>query len=188
MVDGVAAVDIGQVILDTSPDPRDAPPDTWRPAREPSHVELVAGAIAELARRPSAFVDTVRTGVVDLRSVAGRLAGAAGGMFAMMRTAARSAPASPLNAAIGAQRRYATATTDLDDYRRIRKAHGGTINDVALAVVAGALRSWLLTRGEPVTAATSVRALVPVSVRGGDDPGAVGNRVASYLVDLPVGE
>jgi WS/DGAT/MGAT family acyltransferase len=113
---------------------------------------------------------------------------ATGGMLAMMRTAARSAPTSPLNAVIGAQRRYATATTDLDDYRRIRKAHGGTVNDVALAVVAGALRSWLLTRGEPVTATTSVRALVPVSVRAGDAPGTTGNRVASYLVDLPVGE
>ncbi|HSR25547.1 MAG TPA: wax ester/triacylglycerol synthase family O-acyltransferase, partial [Candidatus Eisenbacteria bacterium] len=188
MVDGIGAVDIGQVILDTTPEPRETPPDAWRPAREPSRVELVAGAVTEAVRRPTALVDTVRAGLSDVRSVAGRVAGAAGGMLAMARTAARSAPESPLNAEIGEQRRYATASTDLDDYRRIRKAHGGTVNDVVLAVVAGALRAWLLTRGEGVSSYTSVRAMVPVSIRGGDDGAALGNRVAAYLVDLPVGE
>jgi WS/DGAT/MGAT family acyltransferase len=77
---------------------------------------------------------------------------------------------------------------DLDDHRRIRKAHGGTVNDVVLATVAGALRAWLLTRGEKVSTSTTVRALVPVSIRPEGDAAATGNRVASYLVDLPVGE
>jgi WS/DGAT/MGAT family acyltransferase len=76
---------------------------------------------------------------------------------------------------------------DLDDHRRIRKAHGGTVNDVVLATVAGALRAWLLTRGEKVGPATTVRALVPVSIRPEGDASG-GNRVSSYLVDLPVGE
>ena len=80
------------------------------------------------------------------------------------------------------------AATDLDDYRRVRKAHGGTVNDVVLATVAGALRAWLLTRGEAVAADDLVRAMVPLSRRG-DEPGAgraTGSR--SYFVDLPVGE
>jgi WS/DGAT/MGAT family acyltransferase len=188
MVDGVAAVDIGQVILDTTPEPRDAPPDTWRPAAEPSWAELVAGAVAETVRRPTALVDTVRGGISDMRSTLGRLAGAAGGLFAAAATAARPAPDSPLNAVIGEQRRYATVTLDLDDHRRVRKAHGGTVNDVVLATVAGALRSWLLMRGEAVTTSTSVRAMVPVSIRAEHEQGHGGNRVASYLVDLPVGE
>ena len=106
----------------------------------------------------------------------------------MARTVARTAPSSPLNAEIGEQRRYATADTRLDDFKAIRKAHGGTVNDVVLAVVAGGLRSWLMTRGESVGGATVVRAMVPVSVRSENEQGELGNRVASYLVDLPVGE
>ncbi|MDQ1665794.1 MAG: diacylglycerol O-acyltransferase / wax synthase [Actinomycetota bacterium] len=188
MVDGVGAVDIGQVILDTSPEPADTPEDTWRPAPEPSWIELVAGAVAETVRRPTAVVDTVRGGLSDVRSTAERLAGAVGGLFAAAATAARPAPGSPLNATIGEQRRYATVTLDLDDHRRVRKTHGGTVNDVVLATVAGALRSWLLMRGEPVTSSTTVRAMVPVSIRSDEENGHMGNRVASYLVDLPVGE
>jgi WS/DGAT/MGAT family acyltransferase len=98
------------------------------------------------------------------------------------------APSSPLNAAIGEQRRYGVARTSLDDYKLVRKEHGGTINDVVLATVAGALRGWLLFRGESVTPATTVRAMVPVSVRADADAGILGNRVSAVFVDLPVGE
>jgi WS/DGAT/MGAT family acyltransferase len=188
MVDGVAAVDIGQVLLDVTPDPRDTPADTWRPAGEPSGLELVAGAVADLVRRPPQILESLRAGVADFQRTATRLAAATGGVLAMARTMSRSAPGSPLNAEIGAARRYATANTELDDYKAIRKAHGGTVNDVVLAVVAGGLRTWLMTRGESVTPSSEVRAMVPVSVRGADDSGALGNRVSSYLVDLPVGE
>jgi WS/DGAT/MGAT family acyltransferase len=198
MVDGMGAVEIGQVILDTSPEPRDRPTDTWRPAPEPSMVELVAGAVAEAVRRPTAAVDTVRGGLTEVRHTAGRVAGALGGLLAAATSAARPAPGSPLNVEIGEHRRYAMVALDLDDHRRIRKAHGGpdlelTVNDVVLATVAGALRAWLLTRGEKVVPATSVRALVPVSVRAQPEGSEVaatagGNRVSSYLVDLPVGE
>jgi WS/DGAT/MGAT family acyltransferase len=96
------------------------------------------------------------------------------------------APNSPLNASVGRQRRVAVARAELDDLKTIRKAHGGTVNDVLLTVVTGALREWLLSRGEPVVAGTSVRALVPVSMK--DEDASPGNRVSSYLVDLPVGE
>jgi len=199
MVDGIGAVDIGQVILDTSPEPRDRPADSWRPSAEPSWMELVAGAVAETLRRPTAAVDTVRGGITEVRHTGGRLLGAAGGLLAAATSAARSAPGSPLNAEIGEQRRYAMVSLDLDDHRRIRTAHGGidhtlSVNDVVLATVAGALRAWLLTRGEKVVPATTVRALVPVSVRplAEDDDGPVSgaptNRVSSYLIDLPVGE
>jgi WS/DGAT/MGAT family acyltransferase len=163
----------------------------WQPQPEPSWVELIAGAVSDTARRPTAAIDTVRGGLSEVRSVAGRLTGVAGGLFAAGLTAARPAPGTPLNVVIGAQRRFASVATDLDDYRRIRKTHGGTVNDVVLAAVAGALRTWLLTRGESVSTATIVRAMVPVSVRDVDESGptsAVTNRVSSYLVDLPVGE
>ncbi len=188
MVDGVSAVDIGQVLLDVTPEPRETPADTWRPAAEPSSVELIAGAVADLVRRPTDAMDAVRGMAGDVRRTTERLVGAGVGVLAMARTVARTAPTSPLNAEIGSARRYATIDTRLDDYKAIRKEHGGTVNDVVLAVVAGGLRSWLMTRGEAVGGATVVRALVPVSVRSDSENGALGNRVASYLVDLPVGE
>ena len=188
MVDGISAVDIGQVILDVTPTPRDVPDDLWMPAPAPNTIGLVADAVTELVRRPTAVVDTVRMGVLNARSTAGKLIGAVGGLAAAARIAAKPAPSTPMNVTIGEQRRFGVARTDLDDYKRVRKAHGGTVNDVALATVTGALRGWLLSRGEAVTASTTMRALVPVSVRTEDERGTAGNRVSSYLVDLPVGE
>ena len=189
MVDGVSAVDIGTVMLDVTPTPREVPADDWRPARSPGPLGLVAGAVGDLVLRPTQALDTARTAVVDVRATAGRVAEVAGGVWASARSIARAAPESPLNVRIGQQRRYGMAATSLDDHRRVRKAHGGTVNDVVLATVSGALRTWLLTRGEAVTPSTVVRAMVPVSVRH-DEAGrsAPGNRVSSYFVDLPVGE
>jgi WS/DGAT/MGAT family acyltransferase len=188
MVDGVSAVDIGTLILDLTPEPREIEADDWRPRPEPSSVQLLASAVADNLRRPTAVVDTLRSEVHDLRAVAGKAMGAAGGLFSAVRTQLRPAPESPLNATIGEQRRFGMARTDLDDYKRVRKSHGGTVNDVVLATVSGALRTWLLTRGESVVPTSTVRAMVPVSVRVDDHAGALGNRVSAYFVDLPVGE
>ncbi len=188
MVDGRSAVDLGQVLLDVTPVPRDTGEDLWMPAPEPGAVDLVAGALSDYIRRPSAVVETVRSSVADVRATAGRVAGTVVGLASAARLAARPAPTSPLNATIGEQRRFGVARTALDDYKRVRKAHGGTVNDVVLATVTLALRNWLLSRGEPVTPKTSVRAMVPVSVRTETEQGGLGNRVSSYLVDLPVGE
>jgi WS/DGAT/MGAT family acyltransferase len=188
MVDGISAVDIGTLILDLEPTPREIPDDAWVPRREPSRLELVAGAVADTLRRPTQLVDTVRTAVTDVRTTAERALDTVTGVAAVARTSLRSAPQSPLNAEIGEQRRFGMAATTLDDYKRIRKSHGGTVNDVVLAVVAGAMRIWLLTRGESVVPSTTVRAMVPVSVRSEGQTGALGNRVSSYFVDLPVGE
>lgn len=188
MVDGVSAVDIGTVILDLEPTPRDVPDDDWSPSREPSSIGLVTGAVTDFLAKPSGALDTARAAVVDLRETAGKVASVAGGMLASARTIAKQAPSSPLNVPISEQRRFGMAATSLDDYKRVRKAHGGTVNDVVLATVAGALRTWLLTRGESVTPTTTVRAMVPVSVRSENQKGDLGNRVSSYFVDLPVGE
>ncbi|HEX3706215.1 MAG TPA: wax ester/triacylglycerol synthase family O-acyltransferase [Mycobacteriales bacterium] len=188
MVDGISAVDIGTVLLDVSPTPDQTPYEEWLPRAEPSRAGLVLGAVADTLRRPTVAVDTVRSSLGDAKAVAGRTLGALGGIASVARTSLRSAPESPLNATIGEQRRFGMASTSLDDYKRIRKTHGGTVNDVVLATVAGALRAWLLTRGESVVPSTTVRAMVPVSVRNESENGALGNRVSSYFVDLPVGE
>ncbi|MFC4949886.1 WS/DGAT/MGAT family O-acyltransferase [Pseudonocardia sp. GCM10023141] len=184
MVDGLSSIDIGAVLLDVTPEPRSSPPDTWAPAPEPSPLELLGTAVAEQLRRPRSVLDTVRTTVTDLRTAVQT----GGAMLSAARVASRSAPVHPLNAAIGQHRRFGTSAGDLDDYKTIRKEHGGTVNDVVLAVVAGGLRRWLSDRGEPVLAASTVRAMVPVSVRAPGSDGELGNRVSAYFVDLPVGE
>jgi diacylglycerol O-acyltransferase len=186
LVDGLSAIDIGQVLLDVEPDAPAPEAAEWRPLRPPNGAELVWQALDEYVRRPSAAVDAARAAVTDVRSTAARLTGVTGGLLRTARKALMPAPHSPLNATVGRQRRVAVARADLEEIKRIRKAYGGTVNDVLLTVVTGALREWLLSRGEPVVAGTSVRALVPVSMQD-EDPGA-GNRVSSYLVDLPVGE
>jgi diacylglycerol O-acyltransferase len=190
LVDGLSAIDIGQVILDLSPDGAEVPsPEAveWRPRRPPGSVALVWEAVEDYLQRPSAVVETARTAAGDVRATAARWAGVAGGLLAAAaRTAVRPAPVSPLNAPIGRQRRFAVARASLDDVKAVRKAHSGTVNDVLLTVVTGALREWLLSRGEPVVGSTSVRALVPVSVRNDDDE--TGNQVSTLLIDLPVGE
>jgi diacylglycerol O-acyltransferase len=188
MVDGISAVDIAQVILDTSPIPREIPEDLWMPRPEPGSASLLLDAVTELIRRPTAVADTVRIGLADARNVASQVSAAVTGVLSAARIVARPAPDSPLNTAIGSQRRFAVARTELEDYKKVRKHRNGTVNDVVLATVTGAIRGWLLSRGEPVTPSTTVRAMVPVSIRGDSDSGQLGNRVSSYLVDLPVGE
>jgi diacylglycerol O-acyltransferase / wax synthase len=196
LVDGIHAVDIAHMIVNGEPDREGTMTETWRPAREPSDIELVTSALLDAVRRPSRLADNVRGGVEDVKSIGGRVFSAVGDVVSTVaRTAARPAPVSPLNAEIGAARRYIMVGTDLADFRTVRKrlARGNhaddvTINDVVLATISGALRAWLLTRGEPVQRATTVRAMVPVSVYDSDDTARLGNRVAACFVDLPVGE
>lgn len=188
MIGGISALDIAQVLLDVTPAPRETPEELWLPRPEPGAARLLLDAVTEAGRRPAELVENVQAAVMDVTATTQKLAGAFGGMFDAMRTAMWAAPGSPLNVPISTHRRFAEARASLDDFKLVRRAHGGTINDVVLAVVSGALRDWLLSRGEAVTASTTIRALTPVSVRGpgtGDQPG---DGVSAFLVDLPVGE
>jgi diacylglycerol O-acyltransferase len=186
LIDGLSAIDIGQVLLDVTPDDSSPEPDDWRPRPAPGWPTLVGQALGEYVRRPSTALETARGTVTDLRSTANRVTAAAGDVLRAARSAAFPAPQSPLNSTSGPQRRVAVARADLDRIKKVRSVYGGTVNDVLLTVVTGALREWLLSRGEPVVAGTSVRALVPVSMQGRD--ALPGGRVTSHLVDLPVGE
>ncbi len=210
LVDGINALDIAHVIVDrsdgvagTSGGDGPASPafPSWHPAPEPSDVDLVASAFAEAVLRPSQIVENVRGALTDVKAVGRPVFSAVGSMLsAVARTAVRPAPVSPLNAEIGEARRYVMVGTDLADYRTVRSglaighyADEVTINDVVLATITGALRTWLLTRGEPVDNATTVRAMVPISVYDADDDnsvdtGRLGASVTACFVDLPVGE
>jgi WS/DGAT/MGAT family acyltransferase len=187
MVDGVTTIDIGQVLLDSTPDPAEPPEQLWMPRPEPTDAQLVAEALAAAVARPAEVVETVRHATQDVVTAGTRLVRGAAGLLGTVVSGGRLAPGSPLNVAVGTQRRFAVARGDLDAYRRVRAAHGCTVNDVVLTVVTGALRSWLLSRGEPVTSRSRVRAMVPLWVRPGLGSGADG-RVLATIVDLPVGE
>ncbi|GGP69827.1 WS/DGAT/MGAT family O-acyltransferase [Saccharothrix coeruleofusca] len=187
VVDGLGAPEIGQVMLDVSATPRGPVENLWMPQPEPSPVQLVADAVAEAVQRPGELVENVRSAAMDTVATVRKVAGALGGLASAVRTAATPAPGSPLNVRISPQRRFAVARARLDEFRAIRRAHGGTVNDGVLAVLSGALRNWLLSRGEAVTAHTTMRAMAPMSVRA-EDGAPAGGQVAAYLVDLPVGE
>jgi diacylglycerol O-acyltransferase len=192
MVDGLASVDIGSVLLDLTPEPRETPDDDWAPAREPWGLELAASAVLDTLRRPQLALDATGRILGDIGYAASAIGRTAQAALDTGRSAAGTRPVHPLTAVTGSQRRYGTARTPLADHRAVRKAHGGTVNDVVLAVVAGGLRRWMITRGEPLTQDTTVRALVPVSVRarsGSGGPGSgAGNSISAYFVDLPVAE
>jgi diacylglycerol O-acyltransferase / wax synthase len=188
MVDGLASMDIGAVLLDPTPQPRETPPDDWDPTPEPSALELAADAVLHALRRPRDVLDVAGRAVSDVQQVVSAVTRAAEAVVAAGRSAAAVRPVPPLTAATGEQRRYGMERTTLADHRAVRKAHGGTVNDVVLAVVAGALRQWMISRGEPLTSDVSVRALVPVSVRARRRDDVGGNSISAYFVDLPVAE
>lgn len=196
LVDGINAFDVAHVLVHGEPGYSTAPAVAWRPMRPPSDLRLVTDALKETARRPSAAIDAFRGGLEDVKGVGTRVLGGVGAIVSTVaRTAARPAPDSPLNAEIGSARRFVMIGTDLADYRRVRSNLGAgpfaddvTVNDVVLATVAGALRSWLLTRGEVVHSGTVVRAMVPVSVYDPAGAQALGNNLTACFVDLPVGE
>lgn len=194
LVDGIHAVDLTHVILDDTVDTMTDRGMTWRAGRAPSDSELFVGALADAVRAPGQVLEAVSGGVADIRATAGRAVRGAGSLIrAVARASARPAPTSPLNATVGRARRFVMIGTDLADYRQIRNrlAKGAfgediTVHDVILATISGAMRAWLLTRGEPIHPGSTVRALVPVSVV--DDDAEHGHQLAACFVDLPVGE
>jgi diacylglycerol O-acyltransferase len=192
MIDGIGAIEIGQVILDVSANQEDGDQPLWMPEPEPGAVRLLTDAVAEVVQQPGALVDNVRSAVGDVTATMNKVAGALSGVLSAVTTAVRPAPSSPLNVPITAERRFALARASLADLRKIRATHGGTVNNVVLAVIAGALRSWLMSRGEVVTSGTTIRAMAPLSVRDeattNTPKGLAGGKVSAYLVDLPVGE
>ncbi|WP_158888792.1 wax ester/triacylglycerol synthase family O-acyltransferase [Amycolatopsis anabasis] len=139
-----------------------------------------AAAEARTEGRAASPLAALRAGVSAAISEAGENAGIAS---AVLR-AARPYPVSPLSAPNSPSRRLGFVRLDLADVRRIRGAHGGTANDVLLAVLSGALREWLLNRGRRVDD-RPLRALVPVSLRGREGNRAA-NQLSGYLCELPV--
>ena len=187
LVDGIAALDLAVLLFDVTPVPPEPGPEppVWRPAPEPTPVELAAEAVQEAA------VDGLKLWAGGLSAVAhpGRALSAARdaveGVGEVAWAMLNPAPTTPLNVEIGPHRRFVAVRFDLADFRLIKRTFEGTVNDVVLTVVTAALRAWLEGRGVR-TAGLELRALVPVSIRSRQERDAGGNRLAAMRGPLPV--
>jgi WS/DGAT/MGAT family acyltransferase len=186
MVDGVSGVDITTVLFDMDREPEEppSPPEKWIPDPEPTDAELLAEALVERAVSPREAARGVRRLLRGPRKAAERAfeQAVAAGTFAW---SGWGAPETPFNVEIGPHRRFAWVRAGLADLKDVKDQFGGTVNDVILAAVAGALGRYLRARGYE-TAGLEIRAMVPVSVRTQDERGALGNRVSAMMARLPV--
>jgi diacylglycerol O-acyltransferase len=188
LVDGVSGVDIASVLFDTQPEPQ-APPDPgrrWLPAPPPSRAQLLGRSLSERLSEPTEIARGVRAALRTPRRVALSAYESLVGVGAMAWAGLRPAPATIYNQRIGPHRRFAWVRASLDDVKAIKNELGGTVNDVMLATVNGALGRHLRRRGTD-TDGLVLRAMVPVSVRAELEKGALGNRVAAMMAPLPVG-
>ena len=188
LVDGVAAVDVGTILLDTSKRGTRirVPEKPWDPD-EPSPTMLLTQAASERVSRPlRAAGRAARTAVTTPAQTAARVLRTAEA-FTSLASGGPKVPRSPLNVRIGRDRRIAWVRTDLDRLKRARAiAAGSTVNDVVLSVAAGALSRFLERRGDRVP--DYLVALVPVSIRRPDEKGELGNRMSTIMVRLPLSE
>lgn len=186
LVDGVSGMDITTVLFDpeAEPPPADDPPP-WVPRPEPSGAALLADVVVERLAAPLHAARAVADALAHADRAGADAGRAVAGMAQMLAAGIAGAPPSPLNVRIGPHRRFAWADGDLGQFKAIKTALGGTVNDVVLAVVTGALRELLIRRGRDPQR-LELKAMVPVSVRADSERGALGNRVAAIYAPLPV--
>jgi WS/DGAT/MGAT family acyltransferase len=186
LVDGVAGVDIATVLFDVKPVPDPIEPDRdWVAHPSPSSAELAARGLAELSESPFKLARRAVRAASHPTRTARKVVEAGEALAEVGWNFTNPAPDVPINIEIGSHRRFAWARAELGDFKRIKDALGGTVNDVVLTVVSGALRSWLRSRGIK-TEGLELRALVPVSIRAEDEHGQLGNRIAAMRGPLPV--
>ncbi|HEY5317988.1 MAG TPA: wax ester/triacylglycerol synthase family O-acyltransferase [Solirubrobacteraceae bacterium] len=188
LVDGISGVDIATVLFDSAPDPMPIaqPEHEWIPRPTPSDSQLLADALLERATVPGEIARGVRATLRGPRNVVGRLGEGLVGVGAMAWAGLNPAPPSPFNVRIGPHRRFTWVRADLAAFKAVKNATGGTVNDVILTVVAGALGRYMRLHGHP-TDGVVLKAMVPISVRADVDRGALGNQVSAMWAPLPVG-
>ena len=187
LIDGIAGIDLATVLFDLSPDP---PPikhsgRAWRPHPEPGTPELVAAGLKGAVRAGIELAEGALDALAHPDRALARSREAAEGIGEIVWAGLNPAPETPLNVPIGPHRRFMGIGSRLDDFKLVKNAFGGTVNDVVLAVVAGALREFLIARGLR-TEGVELRALVPVSVRAEDEHHQGGNRIVVMRGPLPV--
>jgi diacylglycerol O-acyltransferase / wax synthase len=189
MVDGVAGTDLMQLMFDLAPDAQHEAPKDWTPRRSPSSVELMAGSVTDSLTHPLQQLAATPTVGGAVRT--------AKGMASSSKSLARTVPslvkqaitptARSLNGAIGPHRRWAWTEGRFEEFKAVRTAFGGTVNDVVLTAITGGFRDLLQGRGELSSEKLVVRSMVPISVRRQSQKGSLNNQVSAVFVDLPVG-
>jgi diacylglycerol O-acyltransferase / wax synthase len=187
LIDGIAGVDLATVLFDLSPDP---PPlrhsgRAWKPNPEPDTTELVTAGLRGAVRAGVEMVSGAVSALTHPERTLDRAREAAEGVGEIVWAGLNPAPPTPLNVEIGPHRRFVGVAAQLDDFKLVKNTLGGTVNDVVLAVVTGALRSFLIARGRR-TEGLELRALVPVSVRTVGERHEGGNRIVVMRGPLPV--
>jgi WS/DGAT/MGAT family acyltransferase len=187
LIDGIAGVDLATVLFDLSPE---APPlrhsgRAWQPHSEPNVAELVVAGLRGAIRAGFELAEGAIDALAHPEHALARAREAAEGIGEIVWAGLNPAPETPLNVPIGPHRRFYGIGASLEDFKTVKNAFGGTVNDVVLAVVTGALRTFLISRGRS-TAGVEMRALVPVSVRVEGEQGDGGNRIVVMRGPLPV--
>jgi WS/DGAT/MGAT family acyltransferase len=183
LVDGLAALQIVQLIVDAAPDAESSPPRTWRPRGRPG---AIGWALDSARRTVNDGLDVVRAGAHAVthpqEAADSALRGVRRVVTAVTDDVLPPAPPSPLNTTIGARRTLVGHHAGREELRAARRS-GGTLNDVGLAAVAGALRALLERAG--ATPVDPLKAMVPVSMRRLGDASA-GNQISMVSIPLPV--
>jgi diacylglycerol O-acyltransferase / wax synthase len=184
MVDGIAGTDLLAVIMDTEPDQAHGLADAWTAAREPSRYDLGRASV----RMAVESVGGVASGVAGAARHPARALGRARNIAVGIERVVAPSPraGASLTGPIGPHRRWTRTRVPLDEIKTVRRAFGGTVNDVVLTAVARGFRELLIARGEPVENRT-ITTLIPVSLRTSDARGMFDNRVAALYARLPVG-
>ncbi|TFV57929.1 wax ester/triacylglycerol synthase family O-acyltransferase [Geodermatophilus sp. DF01-2] len=189
MVDGIAGTDLMQMLFDLTPDATHAEPQDWTPQRNPSSLEVVAGAVQDAVTHPLREL-TRLPGAGGVRQVARSAVTAGRSLAANVPSMARqlaTPTARSLNGPIGPHRRWAWTDAELEELKSVRTALGGTVNDVVLTAITRGFRDLLERRGA-LSDGLVVRSMVPVSVRQENQRGQLNNQVSAVFVDLPVAE
>lgn len=184
MVDGLAAIDMTTLILDRDPQLPPPLPDSWEPKPAPSRRRLISDAVGSQVTSSTDSVRWAAAALTHPRRTATRVGATAKGA-ASLAGLSRPGTATTLTGPNGPHRRWLWSRVSIEDVKTVRRAFGGTVNDVVLSLVTRGFRDLLLSRGETVDG-TRLRAQVPVSIRRPGESGS-GNRVGSMFAELPVG-
>jgi diacylglycerol O-acyltransferase len=190
MIDGVGGAEELAVVLSLDPDEGPELPRRWQPRPTPTATRLLRDAMLRRASAPLvAAREVFRLVRADPRETLDALAQTASGLTSIVTRSIPPASDTRLNRPIGAQRRFDWLASDLDATKRIKDALGGTVNDVVLATVAGALRCYFLQTGASAEdlREMTVRAMCPVNRRDTGTAGTAGNKLAGMFIELPVG-
>ncbi len=187
MADGISAVDIGMLLFDVERKFEPARDETpWNPGRTPSRLGLAGHAAAGVGATMARLGRWLRRALSNPARARRRAADGIAGLWEVTWNLVRAAPRVSFNTAIGPRRSFSWATFDLAELKSVKNALGGTVNDVTLAVTAGAMRRWLREREVEVDG-LELKALVPVSIRMEDEHGELGNKLTAMRGPLPVG-